>query len=193
MDNLHLVCVSNFPVRDEEHLTRHSRRRRLLKDGFEWIENLRSPHVGRHGRLKLQSLIERLLGVSLASVGKKKSELVPEGDDVEGATDRKGFEEQEQRLFGGLDPASAHGFGSVHDEDEFGLLQFGALDGAEVGEEVERDDVLTQKSGSLVIAAAGRENGDRLHLSVISDLEAEVVIEFMLCDLDRCQFLGPVG
>ena len=35
-----------------------------------------------------------------------------------------------------------------------------------------------------------REDGDRRHLAVVSDLDANVVIEFVVGNLDRRQLLG---
>lgn len=106
---------------------------------------------------------------------------------VKSAADRKWLQQEKQRFFGRFDAVAVHGPGSVYDEDKLCLFQFGPFDGAEIGEEIEGDDVLAQKprGGSVFLGLPGRENGNGPIPTIVRDLDAQIVVEFVIDDFDR--------
>ena len=57
-----------------------------------------------------------------ATFGEEKLVTAAEGDDVEGASDGEGFEEEQERFLGGVDAIAAHRPGPIHDEHKLGFL-----------------------------------------------------------------------
>ena len=124
--SFNLICIADFPIGDEKDLSRHSWLWLVAINCLERVENLGASHVGLHALLQRKGLVERLLAVRPAAFGEEKLMIVAEGDDVEGASDGEGFEEEQEGFFGGVDSAAAHRPGSIHDKHKLGFLQFGA-------------------------------------------------------------------
>ena len=190
----HLIGVADIAVRDEKDLSGHAGRGFFLENRLQRFQNFRTAHVGIHGALQSQSFVEGLLIVGTTAFGEEQRVIAAERNDVEGAAHGQRFKQQQKRLFGGGDAVAAHRTRPVHDEDEFGLLQLGALDGGQVGEEVEGDDVLSQEAGGHAgVPATGRHHGHGRHLTIVGDFDAQIVVEFVVDDAHGGDLLGSRG
>ena len=67
---------------------------------------------------------------------------------------------------------------SVDDKNKFRLFQFGSFNGAEVWEKVESNNV-TLEEASAPRTSRGQD-GDRRHLTIVTNLDAEIVVEFVI-------------